>query len=196
MVFHYAIQALLMVLFLANVATILRGLNSTFVTGTPTWHGWLIRIGSPISWLAGLVAMAAAPSQRPGEQLVAVAAFLGSFFMFRAATRATEKNRFTWAFSTDIPNHLVRTGPYKWVRHPFYCSYLMLAWGSVFATYAKAWVIAPVLMLSCIYRFAIHVEERKFANSPLAESYAVYRTEVGMLLPSLRSLRSSAHEQA
>jgi protein-S-isoprenylcysteine O-methyltransferase Ste14 len=79
--------------------------------------------------------------------------------------------------------HLVEGGPYRLLRHPFYCSYL-LAWTAGIAATGRWWLIPTVLVMLAIYVRAARMEEDKFTRSPLAAAYERYRSQTGMLLPN------------
>jgi protein-S-isoprenylcysteine O-methyltransferase Ste14 len=84
----------------------------------------------------------------------------------------------------DSVAKLVDSGPYAWVRHPQYTAGLVmllgwfLAWG---AWYALGWL---PLIAGMIYAQA-RIEEKYILERLFGEAYAVYREQVGMLLPRL-----------
>lgn len=126
----------------------------------------------------------ALPAPRLG---CALASLVVSQIIFRLATRATCAWRLSLAFSDDVPNHLNEKGPYRWIRHPFYTSYLLTWIGGTLATAQIASVVALVGM-TVFYCVAAVREERKFLNSPLATIYRHYQQSAGMFFPRLRSL--------
>ncbi len=74
-------------------------------------------------------------------------------------------------------------GPYRFVRHPFYCSYL-LAWAAGFVATAQTWLLPTVAVMLVIYVRAAKLEEEKFTRSPLAGTYERYRSRTGLFLPN------------
>ncbi len=93
-------------------------------------------------------------------------------------------------FSSNEPLHLVRSGPYRFVRHPFYCSYL-LAWLA-----GAIGTLNPYLGLTFIAMFVLYLtaalnEEKKFATSSLAGDYASYCGATGRFFPSPSKLINS-----
>ena len=78
---------------------------------------------------------------------------------------------------------LLVDGPYAYVRHPFYASYL-LYW--VAGAFISNWLWASVFVMGCLYFTAIRQEENRFGFSPLAASYEAYRRQTGALIPVLR----------
>jgi protein-S-isoprenylcysteine O-methyltransferase Ste14 len=88
----------------------------------------------------------------------------------------------------EVPEMLFEHGPYKYVRHPFYLSYMtaFLAMGLAF----------PALVTSalCVANLGLFVyiafdDERVLERSALAAEYARYRTNAGMFLPKPGKIR-------
>ena len=50
---------------------------------------------------------------------------LSAIVLFGWAVLATRQNRPALAFAGERPNHVFRSGPYAYIRHPFYTSYLL-----------------------------------------------------------------------
>ncbi len=113
---------------------------------------------------------------------VAIVLFTMSLAVFAAAIVASRRTPPTLAFDTDSPSFLLRHGPYRYVRHPFYLAYVLFWFGTAIAVHALAGWLAPVLMTG-LYIEAATREERKFANSELADAYAAYRAKAGMFWP-------------
>ncbi len=130
---------------------------------------WHMRDGVSAFWLAGL------------------ALFTASLGLFAAAILASRASPPTLAFDTDQPSFLLLTGPYRYVRHPFYLAYVLFWLGTAIAAHAITGWIAPLLMTG-LYVEAATREERKFANSPLAAAYAQYRTRAGLFWPRPRTM--------
>jgi protein-S-isoprenylcysteine O-methyltransferase Ste14 len=104
--------------------------------------------------------------------------------VFNWARTTTLGNRFTAAFDTDEPAFLVKTGPYRFVRHPFYISYIVFWVGSSLGGNSLIlWFVCLVLIGS--YVVAALSEEQKFKNSPLAADYSHYSKRTGFLFPKL-----------
>lgn len=87
-----------------------------------------------------------------------------------------------WHQAADVPEQLVTSGPYAYVRHPFYASFIMLL-----AATAAAFPHAGSITLFCIgtlqlYRTARR-EEKRLLASPLGPSYSTYMARTGRILP-------------
>lgn len=120
-------------------------------------------------------------------QLVGIALQLLSFVLFWAAIRASRAARLRLAFDPGNPRTFVNQGPYRYVRHPFYTSYVIL-WGGWAIAAWSPWAIIPFLVMTGIYVFAARDEERKFGLTDMAGDYAAYRRRTGMFFPRLAAL--------
>ena len=116
--------------------------------------------------------------------LLGSACYAISLYFFWWAVSANASRPLSCMYSTDAPQHLLTSGPYVHVRHPFYSSY-MLAWmAASFATGScLLWISA--LVMFWFYHGAACIEEDKFARSDLANEYAAYRETTGMFFPKL-----------
>lgn len=120
---------------------------------------------------------------QPGwAQLAGILIELGSLVLFWAAIRASRAARLRFAFDDHPPHSLVTMGPYNYVRHPFYTSYLLFWIGWAMATWSL-WSILPLIIITILYVKAAKFEERLFATTPLAEDYAAYRERAGLFWP-------------
>ena len=129
-----------------------------------------------------------APEPVPLQTALAVTLYLLSLALFWWAYNATRFTPLSAVFSPDAPRHLVIAGPYRFVRHPFYVSYLLTWTAGVVAT-ANPWLLLTLLTMAIIYIRAARLEEQKFAASDLAQSYERYRATTGMFFPQLSLLR-------
>lgn len=86
----------------------------------------------------------------------------------------------------QMPKALITTGPFAFVRHPFYIAY------------ALAWLAAPVathgpiitlfgVMSVVVYIIAARREER-LLEAHFGDAYRAYRSGTGVILPSIPSL--------
>ena len=75
-------------------------------------------------------------------------------------------------------------GPYRFVRHPFYVSYIVFWAGWSLAIWSVI-VLFPFAILIVIYVFAARMEERLFAGTQMADQYAAYRQRTGFFWPKL-----------
>ena len=81
-------------------------------------------------------------------------------------------------------HELIRSGPYRWVRHPIYTGLLLAILGSAIALGEWRGLIALVLVAAAVLR-RIAIEER-FLTQQFGAAYARYRAEVPALVPMPR----------
>ena len=122
------------------------------------------------------------------QALISLILVLKSTVLFWWTKRTNQSQPLTIAFSTDTPLHLVKNGPYAWVRHPFYVSYLLNFLGLVVLVLQPLSVGLFFIILAVYYQAATF-EEKKFQNSSLAQEYAQYQKKVGLFFPK----RGSCH---
>jgi protein-S-isoprenylcysteine O-methyltransferase Ste14 len=91
-----------------------------------------------------------------------------------------------WSGTVTIKeNHeLIRTGPYRWVRHPIYTGILIGFLGTAIALDQSLGFIALAL---CFYAFRRKIRlEEEWMMEVFGESYAGYRADVPALIPFIR----------
>lgn len=110
---------------------------------------------------------------------------LASIALYESARRVITDRGFSVALSDAVPQSVCVAGPYRFVRHPVYSSYLLafLAMLVAFPNVASATVFVINLVFLV---FTATAEERVLASSPLASAYSDYKTSAGMFLPRLR----------
>ncbi len=118
---------------------------------------------------------------------IAAGLYLCSLALFWWAIRTNRPHPLSAAFLDDLPVHLVERGPYRYVRHPFYTSYL-LAWLAGVVAVGRLWLTPTLLVMLAIYWQASQAEEGKFARGNLAAAYEAYRAKTGRFLPNLWKL--------
>lgn len=119
-----------------------------------------------------------------GYPVIAMAVFVVSIFVFFSAVRAFSGKAPAIAFTSGPPDRLLMQGPYRYVRHPFYLSYILFWAGVLVASPGIFTLIACVVMLA-LYVKAAKFEEAAIMNSTLAAEYALYKNRTGMFLPGL-----------
>jgi len=87
-----------------------------------------------------------------------------------------------WHQDNDAPLQIVTWGPYKYVRHPFYTSFLLAFMAAVLA-------FPHVLTLACLVYACIALsvtarrEEQRLASSEFGDEYRRYMTTRGRFFP-------------
>lgn len=158
----------------------------------PAEPSWLMRAVASLATLFGLLqvmAMVSAPATSVTSWMVAFVLYGSALSLFSWAVRTTRGHRFPLAFTPTSPTMVLAEGPYRWVRHPFYASYLLYWVAGACATQAW-WMIVPVLVMGMLYWCAAVQEETEFLQGDQAEAYRAYINRTGRFFPRLR--RSSA----
>ncbi len=125
---------------------------------------------------------------------IATLLYLSSLGLFWWAIRTNSTARLSAVFSPDVPVHLVEDGPYRFIRHPFYCAYV-LAWSAGLIGTARWWLLPTVVVMVIIYWQAAKAEEAKFSRSSLAEEYQRYRERTAWLVPNPMKLLLARRSQ-
>ena len=153
----------------------------------------VIEIAASVSIIAGagLIGFRASVTW-PFDALAWALAML-SCGLFAWSTAHVGTFTLTAAFSNDAPRRLIASGPYRWLRHPFYVAYV-LAQLFVLAASASLWAVPMCALMALIYVRAAGHEERKFARSALAAEHAVYVRATGAFWPRWPLRISTIHE--
>lgn len=103
--------------------------------------------------------------------------------LFLWAVRHSRNRNLTLALDTEMQSEtIIRTGPWRYMRHPFYASYMIFWLACALATQHVISVIV-FLTLSAIYTYAALREERVLSAGPLRKDYIEYRETVGLFYP-------------
>jgi protein-S-isoprenylcysteine O-methyltransferase Ste14 len=125
-----------------------------------------------------------AVSQPLWAQLAGLAAEIASGFLFFATIRASKAARLRFAFDPEAPHTLLQEGPYKYVRHPFYTSYLIFWAGWAVASWS-VFGLLNLFVLAILYVWAARFEEQSFLGTGLGEEYRAYKARTGLFWPKL-----------
>ncbi len=114
----------------------------------------------------------------------ALICFAAGLAVFCWSVQSTRREPPMIAFSAGAPQTLLRHGPYRFVRHPFYLSYVLFWAGTALAVPSGAAWAEPALM-GALYVLAAAREETRLARSPLGAEYRAYQRRAGMFWPVL-----------
>jgi len=140
-----------------------------------------------LSW-AGITPRVVANGTLAGTALdvAGMAATVGAITLM-AATMATNRVPLAlWHQEGDhnAPKQIVTYGPYKYVRHPFYVSFIVLLIGAAMISRDPLTLAAiPLGLLSLDW--TVRNEEKKLLASPLGDEYGAYRERTGKFLPRM-----------
>jgi len=154
-----------------------------------------IKVCGIVFGIAHLAAIALTPDITAARGVGAAGLYLLSLALFWWAIQTSLHQPLSAAFSPDLPAHLVSHGPYRVIRHPLYCSYL-ICWAGGWMATGRIWLAATVAVMLVIYLLAASAEEKKFTQSNLAEAYREYRARTGLFLPNLFKLYGRGRDRS
>jgi len=96
--------------------------------------------------------------------------------------RTTKGIQFNNIFVTKPPEHICTTGSYRWVRHPYYLSYLM-CYFSTLTINTSVYNFGGLLILSVLYLLAIKSEEQLIMKSDASGTYQAYSMRTKRIIP-------------
>jgi protein-S-isoprenylcysteine O-methyltransferase Ste14 len=143
----------------------------------------LVLVAAAVGAVTELTTIALTEPESAWHSAAGTLTFAGALVLFLAAAGATRPRRLTPVFSRDVPRHVVRTGPYRLVRHPFYAAYLLTYLAGLVVTGLPVLLVVLVAM-GTLYATAARREEQKFRHSALAEQYRDYAARTGMFWPA------------
>lgn len=151
--------------------------------------------GARASGLAELISLGfVALVVNSGNEPVNLALFVFScvalalaLLLFEWARRTVRGQYFSWVFSTDTPTFICTSGPFAYVRNPFYTSYLLTMAATVIMQ-PSSFRAAVFSAMVVYFVIAARHEERKFARSRLAADYARYMERTGRFLPRISAM--------
>lgn len=87
-----------------------------------------------------------------------------------------------WHQNNDAPQGIVTYGAYRWVRHPFYASFI-LAFISAFVYSPQMVTIACLIYGLIVLNFTADKEEKRLCQSDFGQEYKSYMERTGRFLP-------------
>ena len=104
--------------------------------------------------------------------------------VFAVWARAYLGGNWSGAVTVKVGHELVRTGPYRWVRHPIYSGMILAMAGTALERRQVRGVIAVVLLYAG-FKIKSKIEEQTMAAT-FGQAYADYMKTTGAILPKLR----------
>ena len=114
------------------------------------------------------------------------ALMIAALALYELARHTIFDRRFHIAWNGEVPDAVCDEGPYAYVRHPVYASY-MLAFAALLAALPSVWSLAIFVGNVALFTHAARDDERSLAASDLASDYARYKLRTGMFFPRIRS---------
>ena len=136
-----------------------------------------------VASLWGMIAVMQVGRVAPAWMAIAgVAGLATALVLFHWAAFSIRGRQFSYAGNDDVPQFEHSTGPYAYVRNPFYVSYLLTEISTV-VLWPSIWGLAFIVLATLYFQWLARFEEDKFARSPVADEYARYKARTGRLLP-------------
>lgn len=136
--------------------------------------------------LATIYTIFIGPAVNPQTATLAIVGYsLGNILFFYTIQYS---RFFSFAGSNKI-ERIVITGPYHWIRHPLYVSYLIIWITSTFIfNSALLWI--TLLYLTGFYIAAAKTEEKHLKSSKYSREYEEYCQNVGMFIPRIKKWKN------
>jgi protein-S-isoprenylcysteine O-methyltransferase Ste14 len=106
---------------------------------------------------------------------------LCSVLLYEWSRRTVVDRNFYVGLAGEVPPAVCDAGPYRYVRHPFYLSY-MVAFVGVAVAFPSLIVVAVCLINVGLFVYMAVDDERVLLQSPFASDYKSYKLRVGMFL--------------
>ena len=143
----------------------------------------IIKYLNPVAWALYFYQLHQIP-EFGGWEAGTLACHALALCIFVWAYLSMRKKRFTLIFSSDVPEEIVQSGIYRFVRHPYYTSYIIFYLGCILL--ARTWYVAlPQVLLILTYVYAALGEESKITRSVRADLYRQYMARTGRFFPRL-----------
>ena len=114
---------------------------------------------------------------------------LGAMLLYKWTRRTVIDRNFYIALAGEVPPAVCEVGPFQYIRHPFYLSY-MLAFVAVAVAFPSL-IVAGVCALNIgLFAHMALDDERVLLRSPLAADCESYTMRVGMFLPTFGAKQS------
>ncbi len=102
---------------------------------------------------------------------------------FAIWARAYLGTNWSGAVTVKVGHQLIRTGPYRWVRHPIYSGMILAMLGTAIARHQVRGLVAIVLLYAG-FKIKSKIEERTMTNT-FGSEYDQYSQETGAIIPKL-----------
>ena len=109
------------------------------------------------------------------------AAFVAAGLAFTVWARVHLGTNWSGTVTVKSDHELIRSGPYRFVRHPIYSGALLAVAGSSIARGEWRGLLAVLILFAALWRKLQH--EERWMGEAFGEDYAKYRSEVSALIP-------------
>lgn len=148
-----------------------------------------MRIISVISLIGLFTFLVHAFSERLHASIALIPLFLIASGLFLWAVKHSRSRQLSLAFDKDTKvSGIITSGPWKYVRHPFYVSYVIFWLACALGT-AHPTSLLVLITLLFIYGYSAVQEEAALKQGQFGEDYLAYQKNAGFFFPKIR-LRS------
>jgi protein-S-isoprenylcysteine O-methyltransferase Ste14 len=112
-----------------------------------------------------------------GAVLLVLGALVG-YISHEAFNRAVDES--------GMVEYVIREGPFRWVRHPFYLSLILIVLSLVFLLQSYAFLLGSVVLTGIVVREA--QKEEAILVQAFGEAYLSYQRQTGMFVPRRRRM--------
>jgi protein-S-isoprenylcysteine O-methyltransferase Ste14 len=116
--------------------------------------------------------------------IASAAVLVCSLALYEWARHVIWGRSFYIAWSGYVPDALCDQGPYAYIRHPIYASYLLAFLAMLVAMPGSITLVVFVFNVG-LFTHAARSDERSLASSTFGTEYAEYRKRTGMFLPRI-----------
>jgi protein-S-isoprenylcysteine O-methyltransferase Ste14 len=141
---------------------------------------WLVSTSSVLGFILAIYAIWSIDNIHAWAVL-GVALQSASLFLFGWSIGTSGKRNLGLALNDNSSKRLITEGPYKWVRHPFYTSYILF-WVANIAIASSLFTLFPAIFLISIYLHASRSEDRVLAKL-FADEYPTWHKRTGAFFP-------------
>lgn len=121
-----------------------------------------------------------------GTAILASAFYIGALLLFWWGI-ITSKD-LNYAFG-NFSGRIIISGPFRFVRHPFYLSYILI-WSTSTFLFNSLVLWITLIYLVAFYLSSARNEEKAILNSESASAYSSYCKETSMFIPRIKKWKN------
>ena len=143
-----------------------------------------VGVGFAVVHFFGLILLGSAG---PPWAVAGIVMYVLAALLFLSALESARRVQLPRTLVDDpMPTALITTGPFAFVRHPFYLAYSLAWMAAPVATHGPMITLFGVAAVAT-YIVAARREERQL-EAHFGDAYRAYRLKAGLLLPSISAL--------